>query len=84
MEVLKKAEMLPNFIVRLVFDNKEVRYYNLKKGETSNVEYWLSGWTISWIGHQFVIEDEGTTLKIDDKFYYKSDELYLNSKEHLN
>ncbi|KSU17359.1 hypothetical protein LMG9449_1683 [Lactococcus lactis subsp. lactis] len=39
---------------------------------------------MSWMGHQFVIEDEGTTLKIDDKFYYKSDELYLNSKEHLN
>ena len=52
MKFLKKAEMLPNFIVRLVFDNKEVRYYNLKRAKLAmlNIGYLVGqcrGWVIN-------------------------------------
>ncbi|MDR0300354.1 MAG: hypothetical protein LBI13_09830 [Streptococcaceae bacterium] len=84
MKNLMKAEMLPNFIVRVAFDNKEIRYFYLKKkGEVKNIEYWLSGLTNSWIGHELIIEEGGVGLIIDGKVHYTSDELYNKSFEHM-
>lgn len=81
---LTKAEMLPNFVLRLVFNENQVRYFYLReKGTTKTIEFWLLGVTTGWMGHELVIDESGETLTINGKTSYSAHDLYEQSLEHL-
>lgn len=87
---LVKAEMLPNFRLRLEFDNGENRYMTTQLQKDFVSQYkktlkWVVGFTLipstSWMRDDMMIDEEGA-LRIGNQVY-TSQELYEQSHHHI-
>jgi prefoldin subunit 5 len=82
---LVKAEMLSTQVLRLEFDNDEIRYVTTKLRQTIiDKKHKLTGLlavgNMSWLGNEIEISAEGE-LTINGKEHYSSEELYRESTD---